>query len=259
MPNLFNGAMWLITTQLKIFNPGIEESFSCIESNCRLKKRSMIKDQSNGTLLNPSNMFTTLLKKFNPCPENVVDCADCSDGITTNGFESDFMNPSNDNCNHNSCCMTVKPQTFLPIAHPSGLLLNFNHSACNNCKGDNPHPDTMPSGCSTVNYKTASIYSASMPQTLKTVSSLNTGDSIIEIPAEAKSQKAAKNPYTVTPCNNSYKKPSYVVLVGDRVRTCSTKLYASLPLQNKYMVKQRVEDSTGTTKIKLVLKSSHER
>ena len=101
----------------------------------------------------------------------------------------------------------------------------------------------------------------SMPQVSKTVaglSPLNTRDSIMEIPVKSKPQKTG-NSYTVTPCSDGYKKPSYVVLVGDTVRRCNTKLCASLPLQNKFMVKQRVQDSTGATRIKLVLKSSHER
>ena len=52
---------------------------------------------------------------------------------------------------------------------------------------------------------------------------------------------------------------SYVVLVGSSVRTVNTKLYASLPVYNKFMVKQREQDLFGVTKVKLVLKSSHER
>ena len=51
----------------------------------------------------------------------------------------------------------------------------------------------------------------------------------------------------------------YPVLVGNTVRTYNTKLFASLPQQNKYMVKQRVRDASGATKIKLVLQSSNER
>ena len=52
---------------------------------------------------------------------------------------------------------------------------------------------------------------------------------------------------------------SYVVLVGSSVRTVNTKLYASLPVYNKFMVKQREQNLFGVTKVKLVLKSSHER
>ena len=54
-------------------------------------------------------------------------------------------------------------------------------------------------------------------------------------------------------------KLSYIVSVGNTVKTYNTKIFASLPQQNKYMVKQRVRDTSGATRIKLVLKSSHER
>ena len=53
--------------------------------------------------------------------------------------------------------------------------------------------------------------------------------------------------------------PSYAVLVGNTVRAYSRELYASLPLQDKYMVKQRVQYASGVTRIKLVLKSGNER
>ena len=49
-----------------------------------------------------------------------------------------------------------------------------------------------------------------------------------------------------------YNKPTYVVLIGDNLRVVNTKVYSSLPLQSKYMVKERI---TGTNKVKLVLKS----
>ena len=52
---------------------------------------------------------------------------------------------------------------------------------------------------------------------------------------------------------------SYVVLVGSSIRTVNTKLYTSLPVCNKFMVKQREQNLFGVTKVKLVLKSSHER
>ena len=50
-----------------------------------------------------------------------------------------------------------------------------------------------------------------------------------------------------------YKKATYTVLIGNTVRVCNTKLYASLPLCNKCMVKERVKDSSGTTRVKLKL------
>ena len=54
-------------------------------------------------------------------------------------------------------------------------------------------------------------------------------------------------------------KQSYAVLVGNSVRPVNTKLYASLPLRNKFLVKQQERNVYGSTIVKLVLKSSHER
>ena len=56
-----------------------------------------------------------------------------------------------------------------------------------------------------------------------------------------------------------YKKATYAVLIGDTVRVCNTKLYASLPLCNKCMVKERVKDSSGATRVKLKLKTFDSR
>ena len=50
-----------------------------------------------------------------------------------------------------------------------------------------------------------------------------------------------------------YKKATYAVLIGNTVRVCNTKLYASLPQCNRCMVKERVKDSSGTTRVKLKL------
>ena len=54
-------------------------------------------------------------------------------------------------------------------------------------------------------------------------------------------------------------KQSYTVLIGNSVRPVNAKLYASLPLQNKFMVKQQEQNVYGSTVVRLVLKSSHER
>ena len=55
--------------------------------------------------------------------------------------------------------------------------------------------------------------------------------------------------------NVVYDKLCYAVLIGDTVKVCNTKLYASLPQQNKYMVKERSKDH----RVKLVLMSSSTR
>ena len=100
-------------------------------------------------------------------------------------------------------------------------------------------------------------------------SKLTSFDSINDDVIELK--KCAKNPTTVTIYNstnittdaveesNAGQRQSYVVLVGSRVRTVNTKLYASLPVHNKFMVKQREQNLFGVTKVKLVLKSNNER
>jgi len=49
-----------------------------------------------------------------------------------------------------------------------------------------------------------------------------------------------------------YKKTSYA---GNSVRICNTKLYVPLTLCNKYMVKNRVEDASGITGVKLSVKT----
>ena len=56
-----------------------------------------------------------------------------------------------------------------------------------------------------------------------------------------------------------YKKATYAVLIGNTVRVCNTKLYASLPLCNKYMVKEKIKDASGNARVKLSLKTFYNR
>ena len=103
-----------------------------------------------------------------------------------------------------------------------------------------------------VNSKTASINTSQL-LTLKGSIPVMTGDNM-EVPKLHVVENTSKVNH------DCYLKPSYPVLVGNAVRTYNTKLYASLPQQNKYMVKQRVRDASGAAKIKLVLlQSSNER
>lgn len=53
-----------------------------------------------------------------------------------------------------------------------------------------------------------------------------------------------------------FNKPSYPVLIGNNVVVCDTKLFASLPLHDKYMVKERVQGVSGV-RAKLLLKSTY--
>ena len=56
-----------------------------------------------------------------------------------------------------------------------------------------------------------------------------------------------------------YRKTSYAVLIGNTVRVYDTKMYASLPLHNKCMVKERVKDASGNTRVKMSLKTLQSR
>ena len=80
-----------------------------------------------------------------------------------------------------------------------------------------------------------------------------------KVPSQPRPQLPVDNPEISRSHDAYYAKPSYVVLIGNTVRRCNTKLYASLPVQNKYMVKERLQDLCGITRVKLVLKASHER
>jgi len=53
-----------------------------------------------------------------------------------------------------------------------------------------------------------------------------------------------------------YNKPTYSVLIGNSVKVYSTNIFASFPQSNKFLVKERHQDSTGITKVKLTLKST---
>ena len=50
-----------------------------------------------------------------------------------------------------------------------------------------------------------------------------------------------------------------VVSGGTQTKELRTKIFASLPRHDKYLIRKRVKDSSGATRIKLVLKSSRER
>ena len=54
---------------------------------------------------------------------------------------------------------------------------------------------------------------------------------------------------------DSYRKTTYAVLIGNTVRIYDTRMYASLPLYNKCMVKERIKDASGNTRVKMSLKT----
>ena len=55
-----------------------------------------------------------------------------------------------------------------------------------------------------------------------------------------------------------YNKPIYAVLVGSDVKIYNTNPFALLPQNNKFMVKERHQDPSGVTRVKLTLKQSIE-
>ena len=59
--------------------------------------------------------------------------------------------------------------------------------------------------------------------------------------------------------SSGYNKPTYAVLVGRTVMVYDTSRFASLPNCSKFMVKERIKDSSGATKVKLALKSCEEK
>ena len=213
-----------------------------------------------------------------------VKCFNAHESITGE-YSRDIATNTNYSLISSSYCAgsAVSQATEMPTGN--NLLLNHKNGAGDNCERDNHNADhttrsvhksdllhsidsghvtssitstkTPILGCNATNHTTILLPSVSTGQTLKSTTSLNT----IETPIKSQkpAQKAVENPFTVTTCNDCYKKLSYVVLVGNTVRTCNTKLYASLPLQSKYMVKQRVQNSSGVTKIQLVVKSTYER
>ena len=54
----------------------------------------------------------------------------------------------------------------------------------------------------------------------------------------------------------AYNKSTYAVLIGDSVKVCSTHTFAALPCHNKFLVKERFQDLSGVTRVKLTLKSA---
>ena len=274
---------WLAACQPKMYNPMLEDIISSIECSSGFDitaitnlfesdiMRGPNKPPKKGTVHHQSSCNLDGGKYFH---ESNVGCS--------KNYGTD------DNCNHNSYqyASDVMSQTTVPTAHPGGLFLNYNDFAADDCERDNCHGATMQSthktdlsnanlpknnivsndfhpsflakdpirGCGTRN---PLMHSVSTGQKLKRTTPLNTGDNAgsVEMPVESKPQQTVETSFGITA--DCYKKLSYAVLVGNTVRTCNTKLYASLPLQNKYMVKQRVQDTSGATRIKLILKSSH--
>ena len=65
-----------------------------------------------------------------------------------------------------------------------------------------------------------------------------------------------KNEKKVADC---YRKSTYTVLIGDTVKVYDTRNYAILPLRNHYMVKERIKDASGSTRVKMSLRTFQNR
>ena len=56
-----------------------------------------------------------------------------------------------------------------------------------------------------------------------------------------------------------YNKSTYAVLIGNSVKVYSTNVFATLPCNNKFLVKERHQDLSGVTRVKLTLQSTAEK
>jgi len=65
----------------------------------------------------------------------------------------------------------------------------------------------------------------------------------------------AQEPEHIVSSGHGYSRPTYAVLIGQTVTVYDTSRFASLPNCSKFMVKERIKDSFGATKVKLALKS----
>ena len=277
---LLNATVWLFTSQRRTM---LKSAVSCMECCGGFGIASTILRGPN----KPAKKDT--VRQQSPFNQSDTKYFDESNVASFRNYDTNFNYKPNLYC-HVSNAVS---QTTLPTVCPSGLLLNYNSFAGDDCKRDNSHAATVtqsvhktdrhynaslfesdilgsndfhPSSihilakypipdCSTTN---SPMHSVNTGQVLKAATTFNSGDNIMEIPIKSKPQQTVENSFiATTDCESC--KLSYTVLVRNTVKTYNTKIFASLPQQTKYMVKQRVQDTSGATRIKLVLKSSHER
>ena len=67
------------------------------------------------------------------------------------------------------------------------------------------------------------------------------------------------SPYSLPEPKKGYSKSTYAVLIGGTVKVYSTNIFAALPSNNKFLVKERHQDLSGVTRVKLTLKSTEKR
>ena len=70
------------------------------------------------------------------------------------------------------------------------------------------------------------------------------------------SPSSLPEPKKVSTTGHGYNKSTYAVLIGDNVKVYSTSVFAALPRNNKFLVKERHQDLSGVTRVKLTLKST---
>ena len=93
----------------------------------------------------------------------------------------------------------------------------------------------------------------------------NTGNEVSKRQSESNelvkpSQEKVPSTYYMLPepkkSSTGYSKSTYAVLIGNNVKVYSTNTFASFPHNNKFLVKERHQDSSGITRVKLTLKST---
>ena len=253
--------------KIKLFYPVLKDTISSVE--CSSGFDIVIADIVRGPNKPPKKNTRTVLhddqSSFNQNDSKYFQESDCV-GATKND-----NNTQNHNMYHQYASNDAVSQTTAQKVRPSDLLHSFDNFAAADSERDNCNANAIQCNSKT-NHDNANHLSFLAKDPVldcgninssvdlvdtgeKTTALLNAG--IKKIPVDSKPQQTTETSFTITA--DGYKKLTYAVLVGDTVRTCNTKLYASLPLPDKYMVKQRVQYASGVTRIKLVLKSSHGR
>ena len=179
----------------------------------------------------------------------------CSSGRITktlnNPLHSEFSKHDGD---HDRCTKTEVPRS---LQRQDSLQQNTACWALNN----QTDVDHYPVSSNTINskYQTGTVTETTNTKASQYQDHIWTRDNaaIIDVPYAHHEKTIQKNEgiLAVPSKPQYYHKSTYVVLIRDDVKVVDTKLYASLPSRNKYIVKERIP---GMNKVKLALKSSDE-
>ncbi|XP_065897039.1 uncharacterized protein [Dysidea avara] len=157
---------------------------------------------------------------------------------------------------NNSCFTTVRAKSLDPFASTDGactasqLTQRDKLVGVPSLVGSHSNTNTVILNCKSMNNHNGLQTDDIVPITSST---LQTGGSLIEPKPHSHKLRPAETPAIQTIVKTGYNKPSYPVLVGDTVRLYATKTFTALPHLSKYMVKERLPNSS---KPRLVLKSS---